>query len=367
MNPQYRWILAPVPLMSAVLYAMYQGGSLAWHLLGFMLVLAVLAVAGQFGPLSKVALARSIRPGPYQAGEALNVTLTVTAHRFWLWPYLLLVDRLPNGLGVSDPRFVLNYVGRSPVTLQYQVPALKRGVYELNTVTLTTGDFFGLFQRSFDAASPTSLTVWPETVSLAGSRLFARIWHGENLANHSARQDSSHLRSIREYVRGDRLSHVHWKTSAHTGEFKVKQFEPDTKPKFTVVLDRASHFTESHWELAVSVTASLIQHAYHSQETIGLIATDNADATFPPTAGSGALTAMMNFLSELPYVTTSGQNTAALAWPGTRLVVVTDTHHVKVWRSSADVIVGVGPGGVEKLEDLARYLLPGSSKASGIR
>lgn len=350
------WALIPLCWTVAAAYAVYQGGSLAWHLLGFVVVLSLVILFGQLGPLKHVSATRNLRPGPYRAGEALTVTLTVTSSRVWVWPYLLITDNLPPSLDLSEPRFVLNRLARKSIELKYQIPELRRGIYDLGDLTLATGDWFGLMKRVRTVDAPAHLVVWPKTVSLAGARLFPRHWQGENLAQHATRQESTHLRGVREYVPGDRLSHVHWKTSAHTGDFKVKQFEPETQPEFTVMLDRSGRFSRREWEVAVSVAASLLQNAHQNQQFIGLIASDEPAQAFAPASGPAALTGMMNFLSELTHQR-GGIAAASIPRSATRLVAITTLKQADSWRGQADVIVAVGPGAVVTLDDLPRYIL----------
>lgn len=340
--------------IAVVAYAVYQGGSLAWHLLGFMLAATILIVISQMGPLSAVAVERTFRSGPHQAGDSLQATLTVASKRAWLWPYLVVSDELPQVLQVSAPRFVLRRTA-SPAVLTYRIPELKRGVYDLDIITLTTGDPFGLIRRTREISAPSRLVVWPNLVPLGNTRLTARLLHGDNRARRPSRQESTHIRGIREYAVGDRLSHVHWKTSAHTGEFKVKQFEPETQPEFTILLDRAATFSRNDWELAISAAASLVRHAQLGRQSIGLAAADDVQMHFPPSVGSLATTNMMNALSALPYQQHSRVLRLDRRFEG-RLVVIAAVSQVDSWRGRADLVIGVGPGGVTDLEGLPQFL-----------
>lgn len=359
-----RGSVALVALCAAFLYAIYQGGSLAWHLLGFLIVLALVSIISQAGPLNELAIERRIQRGPYQAGDGLEVSLWLTSKRRWMWPNLLVMDHLPQEFGVADPRFVISRIQRDPIRFSYHIPALKRGIYELNHVSLVATDLFGLLERQHIVHQDTRFTVWPASIPLGDTDLFSRLWHGEHLSSQPTREESTHLRGIREYVPGDRLSHVHWKTSAHTGDFKVKQFEPETKPEFTVIVDYGRHFTSLEWELALSATASLLRYAFTAHQAIALIALDTPDNLFPAGTGSPRLEAMLNFLSSLTY--DPHRRSASLPrWSGARTVVITATRHQDPWRTQADVLIGIGPNGLETLEDLPQLLNPRLSHAEG--
>ncbi|NMP22175.1 DUF58 domain-containing protein [Sulfobacillus harzensis] len=349
------WAVIGAVCTATVLYAVYQGGRVAWHLLGFLIMLALVVAVTQGGPLSSVEVRRRIGPGPYFAGDAAPVDLEVSIKRRWFWPQLTVTDQLPAELGVAQPKFLLARVGKL-TSLAYQIPQLKRGVFEWDQVVLSTSDVFGLFPRNRQVSLPSRLVVWPQTVSLTGSDLFSRAWRGENLSPQPTRQESAHLRGIREYVPGDRLSHVHWKTSAHTGDFKVKQFEPETKPEFTVVLDAAHYFSEQDWELAISAAASLVRYAHSAREAIGLAVLDRPELVYPPALGQTHLAAMMNLLADLAWDPHSSQSTIVL--PDARRVVITPSTRAERWTRQADILIAIGMGGLTHLSDLPHLIRP---------
>lgn len=347
-------IAAAFVVLVALVFALYQGGNLAWHLLGVVLVVLVIAFASQLGPLNGIEVTRQMRPAPYYAGEALTMTLTV---RLPKWPFasLLLTDHLPGSLGVSEPRFVLQGTSSKPVILTYQIPALKRGVYQIDKASITLADLFGIFSRTRDIPCPTSFIVWPAIVALPASNLWSRDWQGHNPASRPMRTDAVHLRGIREYVPGDRLSHVHWKTSAHTGDFKVKQFEPETKPQVTLVLDHAVAFRPTDWETALSIAASIIYHAYQSQQVMGLSVLDRPDIFHSAAMASPSVMAtMMNFLSELPYQEAQQTHILSPVAQGTELLVITSVAQQALWEGHADQVIAVGPGSVQGFDDITR-------------
>lgn len=347
---------------ASILYAVYQGGTLAWHLLGFLLVLAGIVVASQAGPLSSLQVVRHLGPGPYFAGDTLAVTLEVSSRRRWLWPHLSVIDHLPDDMGMSHAKFLIPHL-KERAALHYQIPQLSRGVYQFETILAQTSDLFGLVTRTHRFEAPSRVVVWPSTISLVGTELFSRIWRGENLSPELSRQESAHLRGIREYVPGDRLSHIHWKTSAHTGDFKVKQFEPETKPEFTVVLEAARYFSDQEWELAVSAAASLVRFAQGAREAIGLAVLDRPDSVYAPAVGQNHLAAMMNLLASLDHQ--SGHTSPTLAPLDSRRVVIAAARHLDRWAGHADVVIAVGPGGLEHLSQLPTMFRPGQQSLEG--
>ena len=69
--------------------------------------------------------------------------------------------------------------------------------------------------------------------------------------------------ALREYVPGDDLRHVHWRSSAKAGELLVRQYHETRRGHVTILVDdvRASYPRPADFELAVSVAASIALRA----------------------------------------------------------------------------------------------------------
>ncbi len=351
MGIRFRGVVVVAGTLVSFLFAVVAGGSLAWHLFGSLVVLLAIVACGQIGPLSRVVITRKVAPGPYYAGAWVDVSLTVTSTR-WPWLHIILVDRLQSALGEEEHRFIITTVGRRVQTINYRIVDLRRGSLDFKGITFTVSDFFGIFQRSVHVdGDAVSLRIWPAVLLLSQTELSSYFWHGEQLNSRQTREELTHLQGIREYVAGDRLSHVHWRTSAHTGDFKVKHFEPENRAEFIVLLDSSKHFTPTDWELAVSIAASLAHKACRSQLMFRVVALDQSLNRAPPSTGPGALARMMDFLSTLPYC---GQVLVDSIEPtryGRHVLVISTAERRTAWQSMAESIVIVGSGGITSLRD----------------
>ncbi len=362
-----RWPPLLAVVLAVLIFAIYQGGALPWHLFGFIAILAAIASVVRFAPWHPVRVVRDVASGPYRARDSVTVALNVSTTARWLWPHLVVEDQLPASLNQKSPRFVINQLSSHETRLTYEVPNLPRGVYALDAITLTAGDAFGLVDRSLVVHAPEDIVVWPTTVSLGVNAVFGQFGQGERRGRRTHHEESFQLRGVREYVTGDRLSRIHWKSSAHTGNFKVKQFETATAAEFTIVLDRASHFaTADDWELALSTVGSVLECAAYADQSIGLGVVDRPDAHFLPASGAGAFREMMNFLSQLPYQSPVERAVWA-RWGDTQLIVVTSSEKMDEWRSQADLLIPVGAEGLQHLSDLPRRLSPLTAEGGGRR
>ena len=102
--------------------------------------------------------------------------------------------------------------------------------------------------------------------------------------------------SLREYVVGDDLRRVHWRSTARNDELMVRQDEMPWQDRTTVVLDvrRAAHSEESI-ERAVSAAASVVTAAFRFQHHLRLVSSDGVDAGLGNSLGH--VEAIMEYLA----------------------------------------------------------------------
>ena len=142
------------------------------------------------------------------------------------------------------------------------LPSLPRGAHVVGPVTYEKTDPLGLVSRRFETGGSVELLVSPRVTDLS---VFAGgLTH--DLDGATSRQLSMSdlaFHALREYVPGDDLRHVHWRSSAKAGELLVRQYHETHRGHVTVLVDdaRAAYRRTLDFELAVSVAASIALRA----------------------------------------------------------------------------------------------------------
>lgn len=129
-------------------------------------------------------------------------------------------DTLDDGLSTSDQPTTVA-VGDEAVT--YTVTYDRRGEQRLGPVRVVARDVLGLFETELVCSATDSLLVYPTVHPLSG-------WSRRDLFSLSQTDrtdERSEFDSLREYVRGDALRDVHWKSSAKRDDLIVQQFAAD--------------------------------------------------------------------------------------------------------------------------------------------
>ncbi len=150
-------------------------------------------------------------------------------------------------------------------TSSYRLPSTRRGIYRLGPLQLRGSDPIGLVAQSRATAADTSLTVHPqyEMVHLPG--LSSHRDEDRRLTQPVIGRGGNEFYTLREYVPGDDLRHVHWPTTARMDDLVLRQPENLRRGRMTVAADvRASVNDDTSLELVLSAVASLAMSALRS-------------------------------------------------------------------------------------------------------
>jgi uncharacterized protein (DUF58 family) len=146
---------------------------------------------------------------------------------------------------------------------RYQLTHVPRGRYGFEAVRLTIEDPFSLARAELLQGEPQALVVYPRLVAL--DRLFseggAHAQEGRRLL--LQRPTGFELHSVRDYVHGDSLRKVHWRSTARRGQLMVKELEDAPRDEVAVLLDGdATAVTGESFDVAVRAAGSILQ-AHH--------------------------------------------------------------------------------------------------------
>ncbi|ROS76725.1 DUF58 domain-containing protein [Cellulomonas sp. PhB143] len=139
----------------------------------------------------------------------------------------------------------------------FRVPTSRRAVIDVGPVRSVRSDPFGLLRREVVWNEPRQLVVHPRVVGLAGSSV-GHMHDLEGRVTSDLSDSDMSFHALRDYVPGDDRRHIHWKTTARTGQLVVRQFEETRRSQLAVVLStRADEYASpDEFELAVSASGS---------------------------------------------------------------------------------------------------------------
>ena len=185
-----------------------------------------------------------------------------------------LTVEIPVGRGLAELALP-GLRGGAEARRRFVVPTARRGVIELGPVRSVRADPIGLVRREVVWAGSRSLYVHPHTIAIPSTSTgFIRDLEGSPTRDLSSADVSFH--ALREYSPGDDRRYIHWKSTAKTGTYMVRQFEETRRSHLVVALSLATgdYATDEEFELAVSAAASLGARAIRDTRTLSVVASE---------------------------------------------------------------------------------------------
>lgn len=141
---------------------------------------------------------------------------------------------------------------------RYRLPTSRRGVFDVGPLSFVRSDPLGLMARRQHWTEEVRLWVHPvvhPVLPLAAGR--RRDAEGARADQQLAGGTTFH--ALRDYVYGDDIRQIHWRSSARSGTLVVRQNIDTSQPRTVLVLDErpASYDDDESFERAVEAAASV--------------------------------------------------------------------------------------------------------------
>ena len=197
---------------------------------------------------------REVHPERVVRGEPCGAVVHVRNAARWRGASLIGQDQV----GAATVTVPLLRLGPGKETsTQYAIPTAHRGVVDVGPLRISRRDPLDVVRATREYGEPARVWVHPRvhpihTTPVGTARsldgIVDKVAHG-NITFHA----------LREYVAGDDLRHVHWRTSAHIGELMVREHVDTSLPRIVVFLDnRADVQDGDSFEHAVEAAASIL-------------------------------------------------------------------------------------------------------------
>ncbi|MGP4104421.1 DUF58 domain-containing protein [Nonomuraea sp. KM90] len=280
-------------------------------------LLALATALAWTAPRPRLEVHREVTPLKVPRGDAAVAVLNVTNLGRRGLSGLRAQDRIGASEHTIDLPRLPKGAGR---TVTYALPTGARGEIPVGPLMLVRADPFGLTRRVREYGLPATLLVRPRTVALPVPPS-GKAHHLEGPVSDNAPSGTVTFHTLREYVLGDDLRHVHWRSSARTGTLMVRQLIDASLPTTTILLD-----TRGLTEPAVDAAASVAVAAARAGFPVRVLTGDGALPGSRPDSRPDTRTDAETVLDRLALVTagTSGVSEALrAARGGGSLVLVT--------------------------------------------
>ncbi len=323
--------------------------SSGWHVLYvltyIMVLLFVLSWFWARYSLHNMIFRRASAAGRVQVGEIFDERLMLDNVSVLpkLWVQIADGSTLPG----HRAGYVASMGGRKRATWRARTMCKQRGRYQLGPVTATSGDPFGMFRQRVLLTSPRDLLVLPRVLPISTFVLFTGGLPGRGRSSRRALQATTNATTIREYVHGDSLNRIHWRSSAHFAQLMVKEFDLDPAMDAWIFLDlhetvQAGEAENSTEEYGVTIAATIASYLLHQDLSLGMVVNGSAREFLSVDRGERQIERVLELLA----VVESGEG------PDLKEALAVDTFHF----SRNTVAIIITPSNSRDWHDGVRHL-----------
>ncbi|MBV9615606.1 MAG: DUF58 domain-containing protein [Ktedonobacteraceae bacterium] len=257
-----------------VFFAISSGWKVLYVLTYVLLILFVLSWLWARYSLRQLVFRRASTTGRVQVGEVFDERLMLDNLSIMpkLWVQIADGSTLPG----HRAGYVASIGGRKRATWRARSVCKQRGRFQLGPVTATSGDPFGLFRRRIFMSPSSELLVLPRVLPISNFVLFTGGLPGRGRSSRRALQTTTNATTIRDYIAGDALSRIHWRSSAHYNKLMVKEFDLDPAVDAWIFLDlneevQAGEGEHSTEEYAVTIASTIATYLLRHDLSVGMI------------------------------------------------------------------------------------------------
>jgi uncharacterized protein (DUF58 family) len=221
---------------ASILAAAIWGSAVYYRLVYIWGLLLVSSWLWTWLSLRSFELRRNARTNRQQVGQVFEERFEILngSHLSQLWLVLKDKSTIPGSAGSRVITWIGGRQHRSFLSYSWLT---RRGLFPLGPTQISSGDLFGLFNKTLEFTSQQSLLVTPFLVELQGFPNPVGILPGGPILRQKTLDVTPYAAGVREYVPGDSLNRIHWPTTARRDRLMVKEFEQDPEADVWIIVD----------------------------------------------------------------------------------------------------------------------------------
>lgn len=160
--------------------------------------------------------------------------------------------------------------GKSSYNFSYNLSAVKRGNHVFAESYLDIESNFHMFKHRAPLGNKVVVSVYPSVLSrksIAAHYISAQYGRAKS----KQKGMGTEVAEIRNYMPGDDIRHIDWKTSLRLNSMFTKEFETDLEPSMFILVDHSRTENPDTMEEAVKIANYLAQYAARNERLGGMV------------------------------------------------------------------------------------------------
>lgn len=249
----------------------------------------------------RLELIRELRFGWSHVGDLIEERFRLTNAGWAPAVWVEVQDR--SSMPSYDSSRVTGVEGHSETHWQTQGLCTRRGVFMLGPTTVVCQDPLGVYTVEKEYPASSTMAVMPPVLPLPMIEIASGGRAGDGRSRSDAPERTVDASGVRDYVPGDSLRWIHWRTSARTGKLHVRLFDGTPVGDWWIFLDlnepcQVGEGENSTLEHAIVLAASVADRGIVEGRAVGLVAQGGKElASHSPRGGVTQLWAILRTLA----------------------------------------------------------------------
>ena len=295
-----RFYLIMVLLIITVITALATGFGLFFRLAYIIIIVSLVSLISVYLNIRKIEVSIDRRNHLLSVGEQIDKRISI--RNLSVIPKTLILATDITTIPEYTSSFALGLTTKGYRSWRSTDYARQRGVFEMGPIEISTTDLLGIYRATTQHGEIDKIMVYPKIHDLRNFHIGTSQITNEGTSRKKSNILSPHASSVREYVYGDSLSRVHWKTTARTNRLMSKEFDVGSSNEVVILNDldksvQCGRLDDSTDELSISVTASLTKSYTDSHTPVGFLSHGNDRYYITPGIGSSHFDRTMQTLA----------------------------------------------------------------------
>ncbi len=214
----------------------------------------------------KLSIKRQVEDKRVYVDNILNVNLHAENKGTIFTSIPIIKDQLPSYFGNSNNFIIPTDFSKKDFNIKYKLNMDKRGLYKIGPISIRGQDSFNLTGSNILFDDYQEILVYPKIYNISRFSPGGVGFIGyEALSSDFISPIGDDFYSLREYVSGDDLRKIHWKSTAKTSTLMIRKVDDATISRVAVIVDgfRGSHLgsgKESTFEYLISAAATIVNY-----------------------------------------------------------------------------------------------------------
>lgn len=229
-------ILIAILFGFGVIGVLINGSALYSRFIYLSILLLLMAWAWTRWIVNRISLERNSRELRANVGDVFEESykLSNNSRIPAAWIEIINQSKLPYAAG---SRLLTLVMGKQKRSYNARSWLTRRGSFQLGPTLMNVGDPFGIFNAQKIIPAKEKLIVFPMIQPIQFFPSSPGLLPGGHVIQRKSQDITPHAAGVREYVHGDAMKRIHWRTSIRRDKLMVKEFEQDPQAEIWIYLD----------------------------------------------------------------------------------------------------------------------------------